>query len=433
MFIFVMVCGMRLLFVVSVEVVSLVGLWSMVCWVRLKGCHLVVCWFIFCCWCFCLWLALCGRFGCALLILLSEKVAKLKTKSVSVVEDAVVVLFLIVQDILVAIVQKVEIDPIDRRSSCIFTIVSASIVAPDMSISTQVLGKIRSVSDIKMFAISWSAFVMTLNVVESHQASLDHSIMPSLKNLLNLRVLIVPCHNPLRNTNNPTATSHACWLQLRWKQKIYPSWMNILLTAWKSLHVGWAGSGIIIIICQRFACICQSINSDVATSHVEHVSIWAWRWAWCAGMIATSAFAYIFVSNQWSQTNCILNPSGNTVALKAYRNSMWLCIVVWCTLLISTCSALTGIILLFISLQLLSSMAQNLRATLTPVRFQISQLSALQSYSFAENNSHLAQSVSSADCRSIHHMPCLVDFNHHLIISIMFFKSKSVPRRTCTW
>ena len=122
----------------------------------------------------------------------SDKVAELKTESVSFVEeDAVVVLtfrglFLVALKFLDAVVRKVEIDPVESKSSCSFAIVSAGVVAPDISISILVSGKIRSVSNVRIFAISWSALVITLSVVLSHQASLDLSIAPSVKNLLNL-------------------------------------------------------------------------------------------------------------------------------------------------------------------------------------------------------------------------------------------------------
>jgi len=90
--------------------------------------------------------------------------------------------------------------------------VSAGVVAPDMSISTFVSGKIKSVSKVRIFAISWSAFATMLRVLASHQASLDHSIAPSVKILWNFIVLIISHHNPVRNTSRPATTSLACWL-----------------------------------------------------------------------------------------------------------------------------------------------------------------------------------------------------------------------------
>jgi len=66
---------------------------------------------------------------------LSENVAKLSIESVLVVEEATVMpgfaflaLFLGVQDVLVAVVLKVDIDP-DSKSSCIFVIMSAGVVS----------------------------------------------------------------------------------------------------------------------------------------------------------------------------------------------------------------------------------------------------------------------------------------------------------------
>jgi len=158
---------------------------------------------------------------------LSEKVTKLITVSVSVLEwlaDLVgdlVMLFCIALDCLVASVAddwKVEMEPVDNRLSWIFVIVSAGVVAPDMSSSSLVLGKIRSVLYARMLVISWSAFITTMHSVSvSHQASHAHSIAPSVKNLWNLAVLIVPSHSPIRKTRSPAMTSHACWLQLGWK------------------------------------------------------------------------------------------------------------------------------------------------------------------------------------------------------------------------
>jgi len=79
-----------------------------------------------------------------------------------------------------------------------------------MSISNLVSGKIRSVLYIKILAISWSALVTMHRVLVFHQASLAHSIVPSVKNLWNLAVLMVPSHNPIKNTRSLAITSLAC-------------------------------------------------------------------------------------------------------------------------------------------------------------------------------------------------------------------------------
>jgi len=103
-----------------------------------------------------------------MLRLFSEKETKLNTKSVSVVEASGafwgllhLLLFLVALDAFVAVVLNVEIEPVKSRLSWIFTIVSARVVAPDMSISTFVSRKIKSVSKVRMFAISLTIVTMT--------------------------------------------------------------------------------------------------------------------------------------------------------------------------------------------------------------------------------------------------------------------------------
>ncbi len=96
-----------------------------------------------------------------MLKLFSENVTELNTKSVLVDEATEaflffehLLLFFVVLIAAVAAVQNVEIKPVNRRLSCIFAIISAGVVAPDMSSSTLVSGKIRSVSKVSIFAIS---------------------------------------------------------------------------------------------------------------------------------------------------------------------------------------------------------------------------------------------------------------------------------------
>jgi len=86
----------------------------------------------------------------------SDKVTKLITKSVSVV--AVALDFgIFAQEVLfwvawvcfivaVAVDLNVDINPVDNKSSCIFAMVLASVVAPTISRSNLVYGDIRSVS-----------------------------------------------------------------------------------------------------------------------------------------------------------------------------------------------------------------------------------------------------------------------------------------------
>ncbi len=127
-------------------------------------------------------------------MLLSEKVTKLITMLVLVLElvdDFVgfdlIMLFHIALDCLVAAIAndwKVEMEPVDNRSSWIFAIVLAGVVALDMSSSSLVLRKIRSVLYARMLDISWSAFVTMHSTSMSHQASCVHLIAPSVKNSL---------------------------------------------------------------------------------------------------------------------------------------------------------------------------------------------------------------------------------------------------------
>jgi len=177
----------------------------------------------------------------------------------------------------------------------------------------------------------------------SHQVSLAHSIAPSVKNLWNLAVLIVPSHNPVRKMSSPATNSLACWLQLGWNLKIYPWHKYILLTMWNNLHISCIGSRMFIIIWWRVACVWWLIKSSVTGFHVEHMSICAKNCAWCTRRLASFAFACVLVRRWWSLTSCILNPSGNTVALDEYRYLIQLLVTVWWTLSILMCSAFTGV------------------------------------------------------------------------------------------
>jgi len=167
---------------------------------------------------------------------------------------------------------------------------------------------------------------------------------------------MVPFHSPFKNTNKPVTTSHACWLLLGWKWKIYPSLMNILFTAWNSLPAGFVGSGIFIIIWHNVAWVCLSIKSSVAISYVKQVSICAWNCAWCVHRVATFALACVLVNSQWSQTGHILNPSGKTVALEEYRYSIQL-VTIWWILSILIWSTFTGVLFVLVSFFAPSSIA----------------------------------------------------------------------------
>ena len=147
----------------------------------------------------------------------SENVTELNTELVLVDEASEAFLgleclsrFFVVCVAIVVAVWNVEIELVERRSSWIFAIISAGVVALDMSNSTLVSRKIRSMSKVRIFAISWLAFVTMQRVVASHQASFECSIMPSVKNLWNLSVLIVSHHRPVRKTSRPPTTLHAC-------------------------------------------------------------------------------------------------------------------------------------------------------------------------------------------------------------------------------
>jgi len=96
----------------------------------------------FCSGLFCWRVIACASHASNMLRSFSEKVTKLNTKSVLVVEASETflvllgfLLFLVALDALLVVVQNVEIEPVDSRSSCIFAMVSAQIDAPDMSIS----------------------------------------------------------------------------------------------------------------------------------------------------------------------------------------------------------------------------------------------------------------------------------------------------------
>jgi len=114
----------------------------------------------------------------------------------------------------VAIDQKVEMDPVDSKSSWILAIVKARVDDPKISGSTLVSGKMKSVSYIKMFVIFWSALVAMHRASVSHHASFALSIALSVKNLCSFAVLIMPSHSPVKKTSNPATTSLACWLLL---------------------------------------------------------------------------------------------------------------------------------------------------------------------------------------------------------------------------
>ncbi len=232
----------------------------------------------------------------------SEKVPVLKTKSVSDIAVLMVgsnwslfVLLCMALEVLVAAIQKVEIELADNKSSWILAIVSAGVVAPDKSIIIFVAGNIKSVSKDSILSISWSAFVTTHKVLSSHQASHEHSIAPSLKNLWNFLVGMMPSHKPLRNTKRPATTSRACWLRLGWNRKICPSLLNILLTAWNNFVAGWARSGIFITNCHRLASVWQSGKSRVNISQVEHIAICARNHSWCDRRQSALALACAFV------------------------------------------------------------------------------------------------------------------------------------------
>jgi len=205
------VCNLRVIAQHCCVLLVSAGFWPPVC---SCGCG----WFVL----FCCRVIACASHAKSMLRSFSEKVTKLKTELVSVVEASVPVCVLFcdgvffgtreVLDALVAVILKVEIDLVDSRSSCIFAIVLAGVVVPDMSISTLVSGKMRSMSNVSIFAISWSALVTMLRVLASHQASFECSIAPSVKNLLSFVTLITPPHRPVKKTRSPATTSHACWL-----------------------------------------------------------------------------------------------------------------------------------------------------------------------------------------------------------------------------
>jgi len=103
--------------------------------------------------------------------LLSDKVTQLVTESVSVAVFAFgfvvfecIVLHLIAHVLVVADIAnewKVEIDMVNNKSSWIIAIMDAGVEAPNISNSTLVSGKIRSVLYINKLVISWSAFIAT--------------------------------------------------------------------------------------------------------------------------------------------------------------------------------------------------------------------------------------------------------------------------------
>jgi len=177
--------------------------------------------------------------------LLSDKLLGLVTESESkafVVSDFVafeqVVLHLIVWVLVEADVTvdlNVEINPVDNKLSWILAIIDAGVMDPDISNSSLVSGNIKSVLYVSMFVISRSAFIATHKDFVSHHASWVRSIAPSVKNLWNFVVLIVPSQSPVKNTNKPATTSLACWPWLGWNQKMNPSWLYILFTAWNNL------------------------------------------------------------------------------------------------------------------------------------------------------------------------------------------------------
>jgi len=86
----------------------------------------------------------------------TDRVTKLMTESVSVVAVAFDLgclfleeLFRVAWDcfvVTVAVDRNVEIEPVDKRPSCIFAMVSAGVFAPTKSRSNCVSGKMRSVS-----------------------------------------------------------------------------------------------------------------------------------------------------------------------------------------------------------------------------------------------------------------------------------------------
>jgi len=122
--------------------------------------------------------------------LLSERVTELVNDSESVAFVLALIVFgrallhLIACVLVVAVVavdRKVEMEPVKSKSSWILVIVEAGVDNPKISSSTLVSGKMRSVSYVKMFVISWSAFVATHRASVSHHASFALSIAPSVK------------------------------------------------------------------------------------------------------------------------------------------------------------------------------------------------------------------------------------------------------------
>jgi len=90
-----------------------------------------------------------------------------------------------------------------------------------------------------------------------------------------------------------------------------------------------------------------AIYGRVARSYMEHVYIWAKNLVWCHWRLAAFAWDWVLVMRQWSCTILILNPSRKIVAWEEYKYSILLQAVVWWTLSISMCNALTGVVLLF--------------------------------------------------------------------------------------
>jgi len=164
-----------------------------------------------------------------------------------------------------------------------------------------------------------------------------------------------------------------------------------------------------------------------------HVYIWTKKHSWCA--LRPSAFALTcrLVSCLYSQTSCILIPRGNTITLEEYSVLSWF-LLAWLYLLISMCRAWTGILFFFVwgsSLCFPLLMLWYHSAICTPMNSAIHIARALQSYLFTENRSHPAFVISSANWRLVCHIPCDIDFSHHLIVCIIVSMSSSVPIMTC--
>ncbi len=122
-------------------------------------------------------------------------------------------------DLLVAMVRKVDTEPVDRRP--VPTCDAPAWVTCTTSTTIGVSLKTKSLSTVARRSSSQSAFVITQHSVESHQASCNLSKAEEEKNLLNFLLSIRPCQIPFKKTRRPATISLACWLQLEWKRNIW--------------------------------------------------------------------------------------------------------------------------------------------------------------------------------------------------------------------